>query len=76
MMNAYNADLVSPTPIRVNKRIEERVWLMHVLRLTMSECRLHKLLNCNRHANVEKNVQSDWCLTHLLHTCYEVAIND
>ena len=31
----------------MNKRTEERVWCKHVLRLTMGNKRLRKLLNCN-----------------------------
>ena len=55
---------------KVNKRTEERVWIITVFRLTACECRLCKLLNCNRYAGVEKA-----CIVIKdLHTCYTRAI--
>ena len=36
------------------ERTEERVWLMHVLRLTMCNKGLRKLLNCNSCKSVNK----------------------
>ena len=58
------------TEEQVNKRTEERVWFMHVLRRTVCECRLRKLLNCNRYASVEKTCR----VIDDLHTCYTRAI--
>ena len=40
------------TEEQVNKRTEERVWIKHVLRRTVCECRLRKLLNCNSYTSV------------------------
>lgn len=54
----------------MNKRTEERVWIKHVLRLTVCEFRLHILLNCNRYANVEKACR----VINDLHTCYTRSI--
>ena len=54
------------TEEQVNERAEERVWIKHVLRRTVCECRLRKLLNCNRYASVEKACT----VINYLHVCY------
>ena len=44
---------------------EERVWIKHVLRLTLCKCCVRKLLNCNSFASVEKTGR----VISELHTC-------
>jgi hypothetical protein len=43
----------------VNERIEERVWFKHVLRLTMCNKGLRKLLKCNSYTSVDKTCRVD-----------------
>ncbi len=49
-----------------NERTEERVWIKHVLRLTLCKLRVRKLLNCNSRTSVEKTCK----VVGELHTCY------
>jgi len=50
----------------VNKRTEERAWFKHVLRLTMCNKGLRKLLNCNIYSRVEK--RTEWMVSYTLVT--------
>jgi hypothetical protein len=54
----------------VNERTEERGWIRRVLRLTMCNKELSKLLNCNNYTSVDKTcrVYGD------LHTSYTYTI--
>ena len=64
------------TEEQANERTEERVWIKHLLRLTLCECWVCKLLNCNSRTSVEKTCNSGSEVAHLLHTHHEAAISD